>query len=150
MYCRFLDTKDWNEYLVVIKKALHERGLIDTTFNDVSFTQQAKNMLTHNQHKVIGLFVEDELVGLCICELHTFPWANASTCTFDLIHTEVNYRDRDHVQLMFDYAYDQFKPFNITHYKFTFTNLLLDEQEKNSLLLDNNFIMTNTIWEKVN
>jgi hypothetical protein len=108
---RKLEQKDVIQFLDISKRALHERGMVSTNFDESTHNLHVKNVLStpFNNHG-FGLFDGNELVGFIFGEVNFELWMNDQQFVIEIIHIKPEHRTFDNyvklVNIIEDFCID--------------------------------------------
>jgi len=124
---RKLEPKDVIQFLDISKRALHERGMISTNFDESQHNLHVKNVLSTPFHNHgFGLFNGDELVGFVFGEVNFELWMNDHQFVIEIIHVKPDHRTFDHYVRLVNAVEDFCIENNITHVSTVGHSFLMD------------------------
>jgi len=144
---RLIKAKDVQQVLDLAYKAVFERGWVGTDFDKQHFNIQVKNVISHQFNRVVGMFKGETLVGFAVAQLEQNIWNTEIKCHIDLVHLDVNHRQREYYQLLLDSLISYCKANNIKHIRTSRNSWLLEELDRLDFLHNNRFVETDSNWD---
>lgn len=147
---RKLEQKDVIQFLDISKRALHERGMISTNFDESQHNLHVKNVLsTPYENHGFGLFNGDELVGFIFGEVNFELWMNDYQFVIEIIHIKPDHRSLDNYVKLINAVEDFCIGDDISHVSTVGHTFLMDAD--NQCLAALNYLRygpSQTIFEK--
>lgn len=147
---RRLEQKDVIQFLDISKRALHERGMISTDFNESQHNLHIKNVLsTPYQNHGFGLFNSNELVGFIFGEVNFELWMNDYQFVIEIIHIKPDHRTFDNYVKLINTVEDFCIENNIKHVSTVGHTFLMDaDNQCHTALSYLRYVPSQTIFEK--
>jgi hypothetical protein len=141
------DMRHFEAFQEIAYKAIFERGFVDVEFNKQHWNIHLKNLVTLNSNIVRLIWVDNELIGFYIIQLHNLPWNHRTHAIFTLMHIVPKHRNVSAYEIMFKDAEYLMHENKVSVIQTTNESIMLPENEKLTLLHNNGFNHTEQVWE---
>jgi len=139
--------RDFVEFESLAYRAIFERGYVDIDFNKQHWNLNLKNLVSLNSNIIRLVYIQDQMVGFYIIQLHTLPWNHRTQALFQLMHLEGQHRNSAVYHLMFRDAERVCEDNEVEKIQTTDTAILMDEGERLTLLHNHNYHQIDGVWE---
>jgi hypothetical protein len=140
---------DFNDLYMIVRKHLHEQGLIEVDFDPTHFNNYMKS--AYLRHKSIGLYHNDNLIGALLYDLTVNYYNTKKLCIIQLLQIDNtdNLRSSDTYQLLLNELYQICETENVTKIICQGEDILLDRNLKLNLLIKNQWQEKEPMWSKL-
>ena len=144
---RDFNKRDFTEFQSLAYRAIFERGFVDIDFNKQHWNLHLKNMVSLNSNIIRLVYIQDQMVGFYIIQLHNLPWNHRTQALFQLMHLEGQHRNSAVYHLMFRDAESMCEDNGVEKIQTTDTAIQMDEGERLTLLHNHNYHHIDAVWE---
>jgi len=144
---RDFNKRDFTEFESLAYRAIFERGYVDIDFNKQHWNLNLKNLVSLNSNIIRLVYIQDQMVGFYIIQLHTLPWNHRTQALFQLMHLEGQHRNSAVYHLMFRDAERVCEDNRVEKIQTTDTAILMEEHERLTLLHNHNYYQIDGVWE---
>jgi hypothetical protein len=128
-------------------KAVFEKGWVDMDFDRQHWNTHVKNTVSLASNITRCLFDGKELIGFYILQLHNLPWNKNTHAIMTLMHIGPSYRTVELYQAMLRDADAICSANQVKKLQTSTESFLLRDDEKLTLLHNNNFQQIDMVWE---
>jgi len=139
--------RDFTEFESLAYRAIFERGYVDIDFNKQHWNLNLKNLVSLNSNIIRLVYIQDQMVGFYIIQLHNLPWNHRTQALFQLMHLEGQHRNSAVYHLMFRDAERVCEDNQVEKIQTTDTAIQMEEGERLSLLHNHNYHHIDGVWE---
>ena len=139
---------DFNDLYMIVRKHLHEQGLVEIDFDPTHFNSYMKSVFYN--HESLGLYHNDKLIGALLYDLTVNYYNTKKLCVIQLLQIENtdNLRSPNAYQLLLNELYKQCETENVCKIICLEDDILLDKNLKLNLLIQNQWQERQPMWSK--
>lgn len=141
--------KDFNDLYIIVRKHLHEQGLVEIDFDPTHFNSYMKSVFYN--HESLGLYHNDKLIGALLYDLTVNYYNTKKLCIIQLLQIDNtdNLRSPNTYQLLLNELYKQCETENVVKIICLEDDILLDRNLKLNLLIQNQWQEKQPMWNKI-